>query len=81
MDLQLYINGELIEIDSSIISPLTYSIADVKNPNKRSRNRSKTISIKGTQQNTRAMFSAYNLSLTDSGIGFEFDPSERSLFL
>ena len=75
MNLELYINEEFIEIDSSIISPLTYSIADVKNPNKRSRNRSKTISIKGTQNNLNAMFSAYNISLEDSGIGFNFDPN------
>ena len=75
MDLQLYINDELAEIDSGVIAPLTYSIADVKSPDKRSRNRSKTIEIKGTQNNLNIFYSAYNISLEDEGIGFDFNPN------
>jgi hypothetical protein len=77
MDLQLYINNSLIDIDSSTITPLTYSIADIKSPNKRSRNRSKTVTIKGTQNNLRVLFPTYNLSLEDTGTGFNFNPNSE----
>jgi hypothetical protein len=77
MNLELFINQEFIEIDDKVIAPLTYSIADVKNPEKRARNRSKSIKVKGTQNNMRAMFSAYSLSLEDAGVGFDFNPNAQ----
>lgn len=75
MNYKLEINGENVDIDESVITPLTYAIADIKNPEKRQRNRSKTIRIKGTQNNLRLFYSAYNLSLDDDGIGFDFNPN------
>src|SRR5690606_2426685 len=77
MDLQLYINGSKIDIDSNTIAPLTYAIADVKTPNKRSRNRSKTITIKGTQNNLKILFPAYNLALTSADGSYDFNPNEE----
>jgi len=35
LDLKLYINGEQIDIDQNLIAPLTYSVADVKSPEKK----------------------------------------------
>jgi len=79
MDIRFTINNKEIEIDGSIIAPLTYSIADVKDPTKRTRNRSKTIKIKGTQNNNATMYAAYSLSLDDvNSVGFDFDPNAES---
>ena len=75
MDLQLFLNNELIDIDESVIAPLTYSIADVKNPNKRLRNRSKTITIKGTRRNLSIMFPAYTLTIDNITNGLDFNPN------
>ena len=78
--IELFINGQRIDLDSSPIFPLTYSQADIKNPEKRKSSASKTIDAPGTQTNNRFFSSAYNLSLSDvegDGIGFEFDPTLR----
>lgn len=76
MNVRLYLNNQEVEIDESIIAPLTYAVADIKTPEKRKRNTSKTIKIKGTQNNNALMFAAYSLSLDDiNGIGFDFNPN------
>jgi hypothetical protein len=75
MVLEFRINGQQIDIDENIIMPLTYSVADIRHPDKRARNRSKTIKIKGTQNNLNVMFAAYSLSLEDVGVGFDFNPN------
>lgn len=76
MDLRLLLNNKEVEIDGTVIAPLTYAIADIKNPSVRTRNRSKTIKIKGTQNNNALMYASYSLSLDDiNGIGFDFNPN------
>lgn len=77
MDVRLYINGQEIEIDTNTIAPLTYSVADVKVPNKRLRNRSKTITIKGTKNNLSILFPAYRLSLTSENGSYSFVPNNE----
>ena len=77
MDVRLYINGQEIEIDTNTIAPLTYSVADVKVPNKRLRNRSKTITIKGTKHNLSILFPAYRLSLTSENGSYSFVPNNE----
>lgn len=78
---KLVVNGQVLDLSENIPVPITYSIADIKNPDKRKRNSSKNITLPGTQNNMRFFSSAYRLSLTEieSGgiIGFEFDPTIR----
>ena len=80
MIVQLYINNVEIDVVKDIDFPLTYSVSDIKNPNKRKRNSSKTIVLPGTQNNNRFFRSSYDLNATDvrgDSVGFEFDPTVR----
>lgn len=78
---RLYINGIEIDLAGDVAVPITYSIADIKNPEKRKRSSSKTIKIPGTKRNMQFFSSTYQMSLTalESGavVGFEFDPTLR----
>lgn len=81
---ELYINGQLIDLDESdpieSLVPITYSQADAKNPEKRKRTASKTIVAPGTQNNNRFFSSCYDLHLTSQDnnlIGFDYDPTLR----
>lgn len=74
----LNINGVNLEIDKRVIVPLNYAIADARNPQKRKRNTSEVIALKGTKTNKDFFFSAWNLGASDEkqdGIGFNFDPT------
>lgn len=77
MKLELFFNNNEIEIDGSTIAPLTFSVADARKPEKRNRNRSKTIKVKGTASNLKALSRAYNLALKASVVGFEFNPNDE----
>ncbi len=78
---RLVIGGQVMDISENVAVPISYSISDIKNPEKRKRNSSKNVTLPGTQHNMRFFSSAYRLSLTEieSGgvIGFEFDPTIR----
>ncbi len=73
----LYIDNQIVDLDTEISLPISYSIGDFKNPENRKRSVSKTIEVVGTQNNKRIFASAYNLSLTDVGdaLGFDFNPN------
>lgn len=73
----LYINDRIVDLDSDISLPISYSIGDFKNPENRKRSVSKTIKIVGTQNNKSIFSGAYDLSLSDSGdaLGFDFNPN------
>jgi hypothetical protein len=73
----LYIDNQIVDLDSEIPFPISYSIGDFKNPENRKRSVSKTIKVSGTQNNKRIFSGAYNLSLTDVGdaLGFDFNPN------
>ena len=75
----LYINNQIVDLDSDIPFPISYSIGDFKNPENRKRNVSKTIKVVGTQNNKSIFAGAYNLSLTDTGsaLGFNFNPNVK----
>lgn len=76
----LEVSGQLIDLDETMAFPLDFSIADMKDPQKRKRNLSKSISLPGTIANMRFFSSTYSLSLTDiegDGVGFDFDPTQR----
>lgn len=78
---KLVVNNQVLDLTEEIAVPISYSIADIKNPDKRKRNSSKNIALPGTLTNMRFFSSAYRLSLTEieSGgiIGFDFDPTIR----
>jgi len=73
----LYINNQIVDLESNIPFPISYSIGDFKNPENRKRSVSKTVKLSGTQNNKRIFSSAFNLSLTDIGdaLGFDFNPN------
>jgi hypothetical protein len=62
MNDRLIINGINVDIDKGIPMPINFELADVKEPEKRKRNISKTISIPLTQSNLAFFYSAYSLS-------------------
>lgn len=76
----LNVGGKIIDLDEQEAFALDFSIADLKDPEKRKRNVSKSVSLPGTANNMRFFSSAYSLSLTDvgnDGVGFDFDPTQR----
>lgn len=80
IDCDLYVNNVKLDLKDGIPIPLTYSIADVREPTKRSRDMSKTVTLPGTQINRQFFASAYNITILDvnqDGACFNFDPTLR----
>lgn len=79
--MRLLIDGIEADLDGVIRFPIDYSIADVKNPQKRRRSSSLTVSLPGTRNNLNIFYSAYSLTISDtqnsSLSGFNFDPTQR----
>jgi len=77
----LQVNGVYLDLKEGTPIPLNYSIADIKEPQKRKRNFSKTLSLPGTSKNLDFFSSTYLLSLSTvnntTNIGFDFDPTLR----
>jgi hypothetical protein len=72
----LLIQGFKIDMKEEIPFPLDFSIADIKDPSKRSRSKSRTITIEGTQNNLSFFYSCYQLSLVtlpDGGVTYNYD--------
>lgn len=77
---KLIANGLELDLADNIPFPLNFSISDVKSPQQRKRNYSKTVKLVGTVNNMHFFSSTYQLSLTDydgTGLGFDFDPTQR----
>ena len=77
---QLFINNIEIDINKEIVFPITYSINDVKQPEKRKSNSSKTIVLPGTKNNNKFFAASYDLTISDvrqDSLGFDFDPTLR----
>lgn len=78
---RLVINGQDIDLSEGLPVPISYSVADIKNPQDRKRSSSKTIKVPGTKNNKAFFSSTYQLSLAflDEGdvVGFDFDPTIR----
>jgi hypothetical protein len=80
---ELFINGRLVDISQDAPFPLTFNINDIKDLNSRKGNKSKTITLPGTKNNTSLMLSVYTLSTTESISGtdsdfIDFDPSVKA---
>jgi hypothetical protein len=78
---ELFINGIRADIDGAIPFPINYSIADIKNPEKRKRSASKAVKLPGTQNNLNIFSATNSLSVaiedetTSSTVSF--DPTAR----
>jgi hypothetical protein len=80
---ELFINGRLVDIDQEAPFPLTFNISDIKDLNARKGNKSKTITLPGTKNNTALMLSVFTLSATESisttdSDFVDFDPSIKA---
>lgn len=84
MTYDIFVNNVKLDLTTQTADdvdvPLTFSIADFKNPEKRQRSFSKTIKLPGTRINNSFFASAVDVHRADvnqSGFGFEFDPTAR----
>jgi hypothetical protein len=80
---ELFINGRLVDINQDAPFPLTFNISDIKDLNARKGNKSKTITLPGTKNNTALMLSVFTLSATENISGtdsdfVDFDPSIKA---
>jgi hypothetical protein len=72
-------NNTTLDIDG-VDMPFSFSVADMKKPEKRKASASKTIKLPGTSTNLLFFQNVYNLSATDianSSLAFSFDPRIR----
>jgi hypothetical protein len=78
---ELYINGILADVDGNIPFPINYSIADIKNPEKRKRSASKAVKLPGTQNNLNIFSATNSLSVQvedeSTQTTVSFDPTAR----
>lgn len=72
---ELISNGFYIDLTDNIPIPVSFAIADVKDPSKRKRNFSKDISLPDTSNNRRFFAGAFALNITDNTINF--DPTAK----
>jgi len=80
---ELYINDRLIDIDQTLPFPLTFNIADIRDVSARKGNKSKTITIPGTNSNSAIFRSIFLLTYTDDTTDtnsaiLDFDPSIKA---
>jgi len=80
---ELYINDRLIDIDQALPFPLTFNIADIRDVSARKGNKSKTITIPGTNANSAIFRSIFLLTYTDeatatNSVILDFDPSIKA---
>lgn len=80
---ELYINNRLIDIDQTLPFPLTFNIADIRDVSARKGNKSKTITIPGTNANSAIFRSIFLLTYSDettptNSAILDFDPSIKA---
>lgn len=80
---ELYINNRLIDIDETLPFPLTFNISDIRDLSSRKGNKSKTITIPGTNSNCAIFRSIFLLTYTDDTTStnsafLDFDPSIKA---
>ena len=73
---QIYLNNNALDINENVSVPITFSIADIKNPDKREGTYSKTISLPGTKTNNKIFSHIFKVSkLSVSG---DFNPQLKA---
>jgi hypothetical protein len=70
---ELYINSTIIPLKEDVPVPVTYAIADIREPDKRKSSISKTITIPGTKEVNKLFGHIY-----DIGIDSAFDPNKKT---
>jgi hypothetical protein len=79
---ELYINDQRVDLNGSIAIPISYSIADVKNPESRKRSRSKTFDLPGTRRNCELFAATFQLTLSPNNTFdslVNFNPTARTV--
>lgn len=78
MNSRLVVNGYELDLSDNIAVPLNLSITDIKEPEKRKRSFSKTLTLEGTSNNLAFFIGAYalDISLVDSS-NIQFTPNLR----
>lgn len=74
MGLELYINGQVVDLTDTLDLNYTYQTTDVTKPDIVKNSFSKTISLKGTKQNNKIFGSIYQFD----NIMFNFDATEKT---
>ena len=76
MDVKIYINSVEIDLMNDISIPLTMSIADIRQPEKRDTTWSKTVILPGTQDNNQLFGHLWNINSSVNSSGTtNFNPS------
>lgn len=78
MNSRLVVNGYEIDLSESIAVPLNLSITDIKEPEKRKRSFSKTLTLEGTSNNMAFFIAAYSLDISiEESTNIQFTPNLR----
>lgn len=78
MNSRLVVNGYELDLSESIAVPLNLSITDIKEPEKRKRSFSKTLTLEGTSNNMAFFIAAYSLDVSiEKSINIQFTPNKR----
>ena len=79
-NIQLYINGHLVEWNGNPNIQFTYQTADYTNPTVIKNNFSKTLNIDGTPENNKIFNEIWNLDRVMDGAYTLFNPSQKVPF-
>jgi hypothetical protein len=78
MNSKLIVNGYELDLSENIAVPLNLSITDIKEPEKRKRSFSKTLTLEGTSNNMAFFLSAYSLDINiEESTNIQFTPNLR----
>lgn len=68
---ELIVDGYELDLTETIPVPLTFAIADVKDPSKRKQSFSKEVKLPDTVNNRAFFIGAFGFTTTDSGVSFD----------
>jgi hypothetical protein len=78
MNSRLVVNGYELDLSDNIAVPLNLSITDIKEPEKRKRSFSKTLTLEGTSNNMAFFIAAYSLDINiNESTNIQFTPNLR----
>lgn len=78
MNSKLIVNGYQLDLSENIAVPLNLSITDIKEPEKRKRSFSKTLTLEGTSNNMAFFITAYSLDVSiEESTNVQFKPNLR----
>lgn len=78
MNSKLIVNGYQLDLSENIAVPLNLSITDIKEPEKRKRSFSKTLTLEGTSNNMAFFIAAYSLDVNiEESTNVQFKPNLR----